>query len=89
MLIFSIVRTVAPGATCSYPAGRTEVYHLGDCRGFDCAGILHVTTHEQARRNAEQLVQNFQNCCYTDGIRYSVEEIDEESPDRAPLKVYV
>lgn len=42
---------------------------------------------QQTEREARQLCEVFNSCCNVPGVRYSVEIVDEESPDRAPLKV--
>lgn len=92
MMIFSIVRITEPGANCSHPVGRFEVTHLGAWQGMVSRGVsnprleFHVHTHEMARRDAFDLAASFNRNRYADnlGFHYAVEEIDEESPDRAP-----
>lgn len=92
-MICSIVREVDYGAVCSYPPGKREVYFLAPYRP-----CLHstLTAHdvrlssrgrdeEETRRQARELAQTFQNCCYVSGIRYYVEEFqDEDDVNRAP-----
>lgn len=92
MMICSIVRTVDPGTPCSYPAGRREVYFLAPYRpclhsslaSHDMRMSARGRTWEEAQRESAELCQRYNNCCHVDGIRYSVEDIDEDSPDRAP-----
>lgn len=68
MLIQSIVRIVAPGALCSHPVGRHEVYHSDS---EDVARELCATFNRC--RAADNL-----------GFHYAVEAVGEESPERAP-----
>lgn len=92
-MICSIVRTVAPGARCSYPAGRCEVYFLAPYRpcqhshltAHDVRLSMRGRTWDETKQQAHELCRTFQNCCYIDGIKYSVEEVADDSPDRAPL----
>lgn len=92
-LICSIVREVEPGANCSHPVGRREVYFLAPY-----APCLHssLTSHdvrlsmrgrnwEETRAQARELCETYNACRYGDnlGFRYIVEEIDEESSERA------
>ena len=93
MMIFSIIRITEPGAICSHPVGRFEVTHLGAWSGMVSRGVFsnprqeyHIHTHEMARRDAFDLADSFNRCRAADnlGFHYAVEEIDEESPDRAP-----
>lgn len=78
MLIFSIVQTVQPGTICSHKPGRREVAHVGETHPR-----LDEATHEHARHEAQDMAELYNRHAYP-GIRYSVEELDEESPDRAP-----
>jgi hypothetical protein len=36
------------------------------------------------RQRANETCDTFNRCCHTPGIVYSVEAVDEESPDRVP-----
>lgn len=81
-MIFSIVRIVEPGALCSHPAGRTEVQFT-----YAYKSATAERTHEGAGAAAYELCEMFNRCCTISGMRYVVEEIDEESPDRAPLEI--
>ncbi len=92
-MIASIVRTVQPGAVCSHPVGRFEVYFLAAYRpclhshltSHDVRLSMRGRTWEETTQQANQLCETFQRCCFVDGVRYSVEIVDDESPDRAPL----
>lgn len=98
MTIFSIVRIVEPGACCSHPVGRHEVYFFAPytpcmvgvlpyLQMNEPIPVLRGRTLEQARTQAHQLCDTFNNCRWSDeGYRYAVEEVDDESPDRAPLE---
>jgi ribulose bisphosphate carboxylase small subunit len=70
MLIYSIVQNVEYGSKSSYPAGRWEVCHSGD------------------EMTARDICATFNRCRSSDnlGFSYSVEPIDEESPNRAHEK---
>lgn len=92
-MLFSIVRTVAPGTPCSHPAGRTEVYFLAPynvCQhsrdnGREITLQAYGRDEQETRRQAHEMAQTFQNCCYLDGITYTVEELTaDDSPERAP-----
>lgn len=68
MMIFSIVRITEPGAICSYPVGRFEVYFTeSEYVANETCGVFNRC------RYADNL-----------GFHYAVEEIDELSPNRAP-----
>lgn len=91
-VIASIVRTVAPDAVCSYPRGKREVYFLAPY-SLQPHAILTATTvrleprgrtWEETIRQANLLAETFQSCCHVDGITYSVELVEDDSPDRAP-----
>lgn len=91
-MIASIVRTVEPGAQCSHPPGRREVYFLSPYRpclhshltAHDVRLSMRGRTREQAIHDAEQLARTYQNCCAVGGITYSVEIYeDDEDPKRA------
>lgn len=92
-MVASIVRTVRPGSQCSYPPGRTEVYFLAAYRpclhseltSHDVRLSMQGRTWDETVRQARQLADTFQGCCHVDGVRYSVEEVEDESPARAPL----
>lgn len=91
-MICSIVRTVKPGTICSYAPGRSEVYFLAAYRpclhceptSHDMRLSMRGRTWEETQRQARELAETFQKCCFVDGITYSVEEIDDESTNRAP-----
>lgn len=68
MMIFSIVRITEPGAICSYPVGRFEVYFTES---------EHVANETCGVFNRCRYADNL-------GFSYAVEYVGEESPDRAP-----
>ncbi len=68
MLIQSIVRITQPGACCSYPVGRFEVYHTDD----SAAALEICDTFNRCRYSPDL------------GFYYEVETVDELSPHRAP-----
>jgi hypothetical protein len=92
-MICSIVRTVEPGAVCSHPVGRREVYFLAPylpClhsyeTSHDVRLSMRGRTWEETQKQASELAETFRNCCYVAGINYHVEEIDEDSTERAPV----
>lgn len=92
-MICSIVRTVEPGAICSHPAGRREVYFLApylpclhsSLTAHDVRLSMHGRTWEETQDQARELAETFNNCCHVAGITYHVEELDDDSTDRAPI----
>jgi hypothetical protein len=96
MTIFSIVRIVEPGANCSHPVGRREVQFLAPYKpclhssltSHDVRLSMKGRTDEEAERDARELCETFNRCRYSGnlGFRYEVEEVEEDSPLRAPPK---
>ncbi len=92
-MIASIVRTVQPGAQCSHPVGRFEVTFLAAYRpclhssitSHDARLSMRGRTWDETLREAESLCETFARCCFVDGVRYTVEVVEDESADRAPL----
>lgn len=93
-MIASIVRTVRPGAMCSHRVGRFEVSFLTayppttlHCQftSHDMRTFARGRTWDETVQQARELASTFNRCCYVDGIAYSVELVEDESPDRAPI----
>lgn len=92
-MVASVVRTVQPGADCSHPVGRREVYFFTDYRlclhsdltSHDVRLSMRGRTWEQSLREAFRFADVCREMCHVAGVTYSVEDVDEESPDRAPL----
>lgn len=78
-MIYSIVRTKQPGHPSSYPVGSFEVYFV------DADG----KTADNPESAAHSIAETFNRCRYDqydNRLWYSVELVDDESPDRKPTE---
>ena len=90
-MICSIVQIVDAGAICSYPVGRREVNCLAPYRAsagamsYDLEQSARGRNWEETRAQARELCERYNQARYSPhiGIRYEVEELDEDSPERA------
>lgn len=93
-MICSIVRIVQPGAKCSHPVGKREVYFLAPYQpclhvvatSRDHSLTMRGRSWDQNRVEARRLCETFNNCRGGDdlGFWYEVEEIDADFDERAP-----
>jgi len=82
-IIYSIVKTIEPGTRTSSPAGRFEVNFV---MSYSFGGKT-VLTEDEAREIAISLAESYQKNSTVKGINFTVEEVDEMSPLRAPSMV--
>jgi hypothetical protein len=66
MIVYDIIQTVTPDA-----ARNTS----------DPAGRWWMTSRDD-QASAQRIADRYNQCCHVEGVRYTVEEIDESSPDR-------
>lgn len=66
MVVFYIVRDVAPGSRCSYPAGRTLLNATGGVFTNEADALARADTYNRH--------------CHTAGVRYSAVPHDEHQP---------